>query len=95
MFAQNIDSIVANWLGMHAYIISQSPIEIVASDRVFEKTVIGFNQSAAEEITGSEPWPNEIHYFYVSENNSFMDIDLRDESYTEDIEKIIKNIVIK
>lgn len=90
-YGQSIESIVANWIGMRASILSEDSIETTDKETVFHKTIVRWEQSAAEEISGESPYPDEIHYFYISEDNLFIDIFLRNEEYVEDIENIIKS----
>ena len=90
-YGQDIESIVANWIGMRASILSEDSIETTNKETVFHKTIVGWEQSAAEEISGESPYPDETHYFYISKDNLFIDIFLRNEEYVEDIENIVKS----
>ena len=90
-YGQNIESIVSNWIGMRTSILSEDSIETTNKETVFHKTVVGWEQSAAEEISGESIYPNEIHYFYISKDNLFIDIFLRNEEYDEDVENIVKS----
>lgn len=93
-YGQDTELIVSSWIGMHAFIISENPVKTLNKEVVFNKTIIGFEQSAAAEINGESPWPDETHYFYISEDRLFIDIFLRDEDYAEDVEKIIESFRI-
>lgn len=93
-YGQTTESMVANWIGMKAFIISENPVETLNKEVVFNKTIIGFEQSAAAEINGESPWPDETHYFYISEDKLFIDIFLQNEEYAEDVENIVKSFRI-
>ena len=88
-YGQSIESIVANWIGMRSSILYEDAIETTNKETVFHKTIVGWEQSAAEAISGESPYLDEIHYFYISEDNLFIDIFLRNEEYVEDIENIV------
>lgn len=80
--------IVVNWIGMHAFIEEETRIaETVEGDRI-DKVLINIEPSAAEEIKGAK-MVQELHYFYVTSDNSFMDIILLDNDYMLELEEIL------
>lgn len=60
-------SIVANWIGMHAYIIDDY-LDIKKENYNYYKIYIGFEQSAAQQLKGETAEPYQLHYFYVKDN---------------------------
>lgn len=89
-FVYGADSqmIVSNWIGMHAYIAEETRIaETSEGDRI-DKVLINIEPSAAEEINGAK-MVQELHYFYVASDNSFMDIVLLDDDYVPELENLL------
>lgn len=65
-YGDDVKTIVANWLGMHSSIKSES-LFLTDKNNVFHKVVVQNELSAAQEINGKEPEADEVHYFYLSE----------------------------
>lgn len=89
-FAYGADSqmIVSNWIGMHAFIAEETRIaETSEGDRI-DKVLINIEPSAAEEINGAK-MVQELHYFYVASDNSFMDIIMIDDAYGPELEELL------
>lgn len=87
-YGSNSQMIVSNWIGMHAFIAEETRItETVEDDRI-DKVLINIEPSAVEEINGAK-MVQELHYFYVASDNSFMDIILLDDDYVPELEKLL------
>lgn len=85
-YGSNSQMIVSNWIGMHAFIAEETRIaETSEGDRI-DKVLINIEPSAAEEISGAK-MVQELHYFYVASDNSFMDIILLDDDYMLELEE--------
>ncbi len=51
------------------YLVKQEKVKYVYLQ--IRKVIVEIELSAAEEIKGEEPNPDEVYYFYLSEDNLF------------------------
>lgn len=93
-YGDNVERIVANWIGMKASIKSESSLWTDKNDE-FHKVIIETELSAAEEINGEDPKADEVHYFYLSEGKLFIDVLVYDDEYITLIENSIKSLTFK
>lgn len=91
-YGGSTEEIVENWIGMKADIVSEDELNV--GDQTWRKVVISMEESAAQEING-EMNPEEIHYFYLSDEDVFVDVLVQDTNLTSDVENVIKNIILK
>ena len=71
-FCSTTSSIITNWLGMHA----RAKGEIKEKKRKgyrLAKLNITYEQSAAEQIENKSSLPDELHYFFINNENTFID----------------------
>ncbi len=94
-YCSSLDSIVANWFGMNAY-VKGTPNEEKVGDYKLVKLTIAYEQSAAEIENGDSPVSDEIHYLYTNNKNKILDLSL-DSSYIseEDINTIVRSVSMK
>lgn len=88
-YGGSTEEIVDNYIGMRANIISED--EVKTDTKIWSKVTVNIEESAAQEIKG-EVNPDEIHYFYLSEKNLFIDVYVLDENSIPDIENVIGSI---
>lgn len=89
LYGSTTESIVKNWIGMNAEIKSEVLLETAEHPMAFRKVTIGTSLSAAQEMKGEKPAPDEIHYFYLSGSGLFIDVFLQDESLAPEVEDIL------
>ncbi len=93
-YGGNAERIVANWIGMHASVNSDSAFFTYKNDE-FHKVSVKSGLSAAQEINKEKPEADEIHYFYLSKKNLFVDIMVYDDEYITLIEDLVKSFTLK
>lgn len=93
-YGDSVESIVANWLGMRTSVKSDSSFFTNKNDE-FRKVIVATELSAAQQIKGEESNPDEVHYFYLSEDNLFIDIMVYDDAYISQLENAIKTFTVK
>lgn len=91
-YGGSTEEIVENWIGMKADILSEEELNV--DDQTWRKVVVSMEESAAQEIKG-ETNPDEIHYFYLSDEDVFVDVLVQDTNLTSDVENVIKNMKLK
>lgn len=87
-YRDSVEKIVANWIGMRTSIQS-STLFMTDHGYEFYKVIVETELSAAQEIAEEEQEPDEIHYFYVSEENLFIDVYVLDDAYLVEIENVL------
>lgn len=87
-YGDNIEKIVANWIGMHTSIKSEEPLLTEQGDE-FHKVIVKVELSAAEAINGEDSKTDEVHYFYLSEDKLFIDILVHDDEHITTVEDLI------
>lgn len=94
-FCNSISSIVSNYLGMHANIhgnIKETNYDSYKKSKVY----IDYELSASQQIKGELPVTKELHYFYTTNNNLFIDLQLNTEYISEkNAENISNSLNIK
>lgn len=89
-YGSSSHTIVSNWLGTHADIAEESVIKEINDGGKIYKVLVHIEPSAAQEIAG-ESMTEELHYFYVTSDNEFLDVILLDEQYMTELEELLKN----
>ena len=89
-YGDNIEKIVANWIGMHAGIESEE-ILLTEQEDEFHKVIVNVELSAAEQINGEDSNKDEVHYFYLSEDKLFIDILVYDNNQIAAVEDLIRS----
>ncbi len=93
-YGDSVERIVANWIGMRTSVKSDESFYTNKKDE-FRKVIVATELSAADEIKGVEPYPDEVHYFYLSEEDLFIDIMVYDDAYISQLENAIKTFTVK
>lgn len=88
-------SIAKQWLGMHYYPISEE--EFIREDNyIILKVFMGQELSAAESIQGDLEPKNELHYYVLMKNKTFIDIHIYQDILGDKVaDDIVKSILIK
>lgn len=92
-YCTTTSSIIANWMGMHAY-AKTDIIEQDFGNYKMAKVLIAFELSAAQQISGISPEPDQLHYFYTDSNNWFIDLFINNEIISEENADMITNSFI-
>lgn len=71
-FCSTTSSIITNWLGMHARTKGNTKEKKRIGYRI-TKVNITYEQSAAEQIENKSSLPDELHYFFINNENTFID----------------------
>jgi len=87
-YGENSQMIVSNWIGMHASLTEEINILKNAQGDRIDKVLITIEPSAAKQMAGAEI-VQELHYFYVTSDNYFMDIVLIDNTYVSELETLL------
>lgn len=94
-YCSTLDSIVANWFGMKAY-VKGTPVEENVGDYNLVKLTIAYEQSAAEVANGETPSSDEIHYIYTNYKNKLLDMSFDSSSVSEDdINSMVRSVTMK
>lgn len=82
-YCSNTSSILSNYIGMHAY----AKGKIIEKDNgtyKMAKVMVGFEQSAAQQIKGESKEPDQLHYFFTNSNNLMIDLYIDTELINEE-----------
>ena len=93
-YRSTISSVIANWIGMSAY----AKGDIIEQDHASHKKAkvyIAFEQSAAQQIKGATPEPDQLHYF-ITKNKLLIDLSINKDYVDEKNADIIaESLIIK
>lgn len=89
-YGDSVERIVANWIGMRTDVLSSESF-VTDQNYEFYKVTVGTELSAAQEMAGEEQEPDEIHYFYVSEEKLFIDVYVLDDTYVSEMESVLQS----
>lgn len=92
-YADSLSYIISNIYGTHAYLKEDLSIEDDSSDLTY-CIVVGYEQSAADELKDAEEDSDEIHYLYVEQDNTVIDLCVPC-SLEEKIQEIVYDLKVR
>lgn len=83
-------SIISNIYGMHAYLKE----ELYNTEATYAM-IVGYEKSAAEEMSNKMQKSDEIHYIYINKNSTMIDFCVDDSLADENVRMIMNSLKLK
>lgn len=93
-YGYSFNSIISNIYGMHAYLKEEVTVERNVDDLAY-CVVIGYENTAAEQVKNVSAMPDELHYIFLSEDQTIVDFSVNNDYADSDIIAIMESIVLK